>query len=200
MTDLPDSNPPSRASGEVTRLLRAAATGERAAMEGLLPLVYDELLRIARSRMSGERCNHTLQATALVHEAYLRLLGDDVGPIDWNDRIHFYRAAAEAMRRILIDHARTRQRVKRGGENKRVAMDGVDIAEESNLEDVLALDAAICRLVERDPRAAEIVRLRYYGGLSVEDTAEALKLSPRTVKREWTFARAWLFEQLHGSE
>lgn len=182
--------------GEVTRLLVAAADGDRAATGQLLPLVYGELIRIARSRMNHERTGHTLQPTALVHEAYLRIIGGDSAPIDWRNRTHFYHAAAEAMRRILVDHARRRLRVKRGGGQTPAGLDDVDIAGDVKSDEILALDEAICRLEERDPRAAQVVRLRYYAGLSVEDTAAALELSPRTVKREWSFARAWLFDEL----
>src|SRR5262249_19377511 len=156
------------------------------------------LLGIARRRMSAERHEHTLQATALVHEAYLRLLGDDGAALAWSSRAHFFSAAAEAMRRILIEHARGRGRVKRGGGRKRGPVDVIDLASAENPEDILALDAAICRLEERDPQAARIVRLRFYAGLSVEEAAEALGISPRTVKRDWAFARAWLYEQLES--
>lgn len=161
-----------------------------------MPLVYDQLLAIARRRMSGERHEHTLQATALVHEAYLRLLGDDAASLAWAGRAHFFHAAAEAMRRILIEHARSRGRVKRGGGRKREPLDVIDLASEDNSDDILALDAAICRLEQQDEQAAKIVRLRFYAGLSVEEAAEALSISPRTVKRDWAVARAWLYEQL----
>jgi RNA polymerase sigma factor (TIGR02999 family) len=175
------------------------SAGEDAAAGQLLPLVYDQLIAIARRRMSAERQEHTLQATALVHEAYLRLLGDDGANLAWASRAHFFNAAAEAMRRILIEHARSRGRAKRGGGRKRQPLDIVDLAAEDNAEDILALDAAICRLAEQDDQAARIVRLRFYAGLSVEEAAEALEISPRTVKRDWAFARAWLYEQLEPS-
>ncbi len=184
--------------GEITRLMQSAADGVSDARERLLPIVYHELLAIARRRMAGERRSHTLQATALVHEVYLRLLGGADATPEWRGRAQFFRAAADAMRNILIDHARARGRQKRGGERQRVPLDGVDVADEPNRDDIVALDAAICRLQERDARAAEIVRLRYYGGLNVEDTAMVLELSPRTVKREWAFARAWLFSELNS--
>ncbi|MBL8879325.1 MAG: sigma-70 family RNA polymerase sigma factor [Phycisphaerales bacterium] len=190
------NNSISDAPGDVTRLLAAAAAGDHAAPEQLLPLVYGELIRIARSRMTGERAGHTLQPTALVHEAYLRIVGVDNTLIDWRNRAHFYHVAAEAMRRILVDHARRRLRVKRGGGRQPAALDTLDVPADAESDDILALDEAICRLEERDPRAAQVVRLRYYAGLSVEDTAAALDLSPRTVKREWSFARAWLFDEL----
>lgn len=185
---------------DLTRLLHAAAGGEPAARDRLLPLVYEELLGLARRRMSSERAGHTLQATALVHEAYLRLLGSSKPEPNWSDRGHFFRAAAEAMRCILIDYARQRQRQKRGGGRQRMPLDGLDLAADADSDEILALDAAICRMEQQDARAASIVRLRYYGGLSVEDTAAALDLSPRTVKREWAFARAWLYSQLCDGE
>lgn len=176
---------------EVTRLLRAAG-GE--GQGELLPLVYDHLKRIAQARMQGERAGHTLQATALVHEAWVRVAGG--ADVAWTDRAHFYGAAAEAMRRILIEHARARGRVKRGGGLKRQPLDVVDLAVEADPAEILALDEAIGRLEEQDARAAKIVRLRFYAGLSVDETAQALELSRRTVLREWAFARAWLFRSL----
>jgi RNA polymerase sigma factor (TIGR02999 family) len=176
---------------EVTRLLQAAADGNAQSSEELLALVYDQLRAIARQRMAGERASHTLQATALVHEAYIRLLGRE--GVRWNGRGHFFLAAAEAMRRILIDHARARNAGKRKGE--RAALDIVNVAEavtETDLAGVLALDDAMSRLEKLAPETAAIVRLRFYAGLSVEAVAEALGVSARTVKREWAFGRAWL--------
>ena len=166
-------------------------------LDELIPLVYDELRRIARAQLRNERADHSLAATALVHEAYLRLAGDGRAP--WRDRRLFFTAAAEAMRRILIEHARSRGRVKRGGPEgarRRVELNSVDLAREDDLEDLVALDDVFRRLEERDPRAADVVRLRFYAGLSVEETAKALEISERTVKREWAFARAWLFAAL----
>lgn len=191
-----DSPRPQTPAGPVTRLLQAMADGQESAAGELLPMVYDQLLAIARRRMASERREHTLQATALVHEAYLRLLGDDAADLAWASRAQFFRAAAEAMRRILIEHARGRRRVKRGGNRRRQPLDVIDLAADENSDDILALDAAICRLAEQDEQAARIVRLRFYAGLSVEEAAEALAISPRTVKRDWAFARAWLFDQL----
>jgi RNA polymerase sigma factor (TIGR02999 family) len=176
---------------DVTRLLQAAADGNAQSSEELLALVYDQLRAIARQRMAGERASHTLQATALVHEAYIRLLGRE--GVRWNGRGHFFLAAAEAMRRILIDHARARNAGKRKGE--RAALDIVNVAEavtETDLAGVLALDDAMSRLEKLAPETAAIVRLRFYAGLSVEAVAEALGVSARTVKREWAFGRAWL--------
>lgn len=164
----------------------------------LLEEVYDQLRRIARRRMSRERPDHSLQATALVHEAYLRLVGH--GDPRWESRAHFYLAAARAMQRILIEHARKKNRLKRGGDRTWVAADVVDLAEAGDPEDVLALQDAIERLEREDPRAAEITRLRFYAGLTVEETAEALGLSERTVMREWSFARAWLHDALRPGE
>jgi RNA polymerase sigma factor (TIGR02999 family) len=185
----------SAGSGEVTRILsRAGGLDREEALERLLPVVYDELRALAGARLRHERSDHSLQATALVHEAYIRLVGWDQQP--WSNRAHFYRAAAEAMRRILIEHARGRRRAKRGGGRVRVDLDEVNPATFRDPTDVLAVDEAIRRLSEQDPRAAEIVRLRFFAGLSIEETAEALDLSARTVHREWKFARAWLFRAL----
>ena len=163
-------------------------------LERLVPLLYAELRTLARVQLRNERSGHTLQTSDLVHETYLRLAGDQVQA--WHGRRHFFSAAAEAMRRILIEHARRRSRLKRGGEQTRVSLSEVSITGEENPEDLLALDDAIQRLEQQDPRAAEIVRLRFFAGLSVEETADALELSPRTVKREWAVARAWLFDRL----
>ncbi len=182
-------------SGEVTRILSGKDRLSREeALEQLLPLVYDELRALAGARLRHERPDHSLQATALVHEAYIRLVGWDQR--SWNDRAQFYRAAAEAMRRILIDHARGRARGKRGGGRVRVDLEHANLATWRDPDDVLALDEALHRLTEQDPRAAEIVQLRFFAGLSVEETAKALELSIRTVHREWKFARTWLFRAL----
>ena len=180
----------------VTRLLREVEAGKPHAAEALLPLVYDQLRELARHRMAEERTGHTLQATALVHEAYLRLVGDR--PAGWAGRAHFFHAAAEAMRRILIEHARARGRVKRGGgaERQRVPLSVIDLAAENDPAEILDLDEAICRLDEQSPDVAAVVRLRFYAGLTIEETAEALGISPQSVKRDWAYARAWLFQQL----
>jgi RNA polymerase sigma factor (TIGR02999 family) len=181
--------------GDITRILAGAAGLSREeALERLVPLVYDELRVIARSRLRDERPDHTLQTTDLVHEAWARMAGDRNPP--WNDRGHFFRAAAEAMRRILIDHARTRTRVKRGGGAIPVELLETDRVTWPDPDIVLALDEAIRRLAEQAPRAADVVKLRYFAGLGIEETARALELSERTVKREWTFARAWLLDAL----
>lgn len=183
-------------SGSVTRLLHAAARGDDYAADRLFPQIYDQLLALARSHMHQENPGHTLQATALVHEAYLRLVGSD--PLSWSSRTAFFQASAKAMRRILIDHARRRGRSKRGGDRKREPLDAVDLAVSSDPDEVEALDTAVNRLAEHDPRAADVLQLRFYAGLSVENTAAALGCSERTVKREWAFARAWLYQELQA--
>ena len=167
------------------------------AVDRLMPLVYGELRSMAEAHLRHERPDHTLQATALVHEAYLRLVGD--GYPNWTDRRHFFHAAGEAMRRLLTDHARRRHREKRGGHQIRVSLSGVSPAVEQDPEEILALNDAIQRLRDVDPSAAEVVSLRFFAGLSVADTARALDVSERTVKRQWAFARAWLFAALGGS-
>jgi RNA polymerase sigma factor (TIGR02999 family) len=180
----------------VTRLLREVEAGQPQAAAALLPLVYDQLRELARHRMAEERSGHTLQATALVHEAYLRLVGDR--PAGWAGRAHFFHAAAEAMRRLLIEHARARGRVKRGGggERQRVPLSVIDLAAENEPGEILDLDEAVCRLEKESPDVAAVVRLRFYAGLTIEETAEALGISPQSVKRDWAYARAWLFHQL----
>ena len=185
-------------SDHVTHLLQRAGDGDRSAMDELLPLVYEQLRRDAQLRMAGERSDHTLQATALVHEAYLRLVGERRVP--WRNRAHFYAAAAQAMRRILLDHTKARGREKRGGGRRRVPLSMADIADSWNFQETLSLDEALCRLEERDPAIGEVVRLRFFAGLSVEQTAEALGVSKATVKRRWEFGRTWLFRELKQGE
>jgi RNA polymerase sigma factor (TIGR02999 family) len=179
---------------EVTRILRDAGDGNRQASEALLPLVYEELRKLAAVRMNAEREDHTLQATALVHEAYLRLVGG--ADLQWANRAHFFAAAAEAMRRILIEHARAKLGPKRGGGLGKLPIDVIDLAAMDDPEQILALDEAISRLEKEDAEAARVVRLRFYAGLSIEETAKALGTSASTVKREWSFARAFLFRVL----
>jgi len=163
----------------------------------LLPLVYDELRALARHRMAQENVGHTLQATALVHEAFMRL--SPTG--QFANRAHFFKAAAEAMRHILIEYARSKSRVKRGGgKTTRIPLNVLDLAAAPNSEDILAFDEAISRLEQESTLAASVVRLRFYAGLSVEETAETLGISPRTVSREWTYARAWLFRLLEENK
>jgi RNA polymerase sigma factor (TIGR02999 family) len=179
---------------DVTSLLRKAGAGERAALDELMPLVYAELRSLAACYMSHERPDHLLRTTGLVHEAYLRLVGSD--GLHWDDRRQFYALAAEAMRRILIEHARRRDRPKHGGDRIRVPLSVTQLVADGTTEEILSLDAAIGRLEEEAPDVAEIVRLRFYGGLSVEHTARTLGVSSRTVNRAWSYARAWLYRQL----
>jgi RNA polymerase sigma factor (TIGR02999 family) len=162
----------------------------------LMPLVYDQLRALARHRMSSEATGHTLQATALVHEAYVRLAGD--GARRFSSRGQFYRLAAESMRRILIEHARAKGRVKRGAGARREFLNLLDLASLPDSQEILSFDEAIQRLEEHMPSAASVVRLRFYAGLSVDQTAETLGVSSRTVNREWVYARAWLFRCLDG--
>jgi RNA polymerase sigma factor (TIGR02999 family) len=177
---------------EVTRILSAIEQGDPSAAEQLLPLVYDELRKLAAQRVSQEKPGQTLQATALVHEAYLRLVG--AGPAQhWDSRGHFFAAAAEAMRRILVDRARARRRLKRGGDRRRVDLDELELAIEGPSDDLLALDEALTKLAAKHPDKAELVKLRYFAGLSVDEAARALGISPATADRHWTFARAWLY-------
>lgn len=178
---------------EITRILHEIPARPEAAQE-LLPLVYEELRSLARARMAQEKAGHTLRATALVHEAYLRLAADE--ELVWQDRAHFFRASAEAMRRVLIDHARANGAVKRGGGRGRVRIDAVDLGVESDPAQVLALDEALETLRCEDDRAAEVVRLRFYAGLDFAEIATLLSCSERTVMREWAFARARLVELL----
>jgi RNA polymerase sigma factor (TIGR02999 family) len=183
---------------DVTQILAEIERGDPSAADRLLPLVYDQLKRAAQLRMSAERADHTLQATALVHEAYLRLVGDR--QIPWQNSAHFYAAAAEAMRRILLDHAKARGREKRGGQARRVPLNVADVAESWNLEETLSLNEALRRLEEVKPDVHEVVRLRFFAGLSIEDTAKALGISMATVKRRWEFGRTWLFRELKRGE
>jgi RNA polymerase sigma factor (TIGR02999 family) len=162
----------------------------------LLPILYEELRKLAQHRMAQERCGHSLQATALVHEAFLRIVGEREH--GWVNRAQFFAAAAEAMRRILIEHARARGRAVRGGDRQRVTLTGVDLAADEDPEQVIAVDEAFQRLLQADPRAAEVVRLRFYAGLSEAETAAVLSMSERSVRREWAYARAWLFDALQG--
>lgn len=197
----PDQSPADSqlAAGEVTRLLNAVSAGDSKASDKLLERVYGYLHNIARQNMAGERRSHTLQATALVNEAYIRLLG--MPDLEWACRGHFYRAAAEAMRRILIDHARARNADKRGGGKAALSITGVaDLASEADPAGILALDDAILRLERVDAQAAAVVRLRFYAGLSDADVANALAVSERTVRRDWAFARGWLRDALERDE
>jgi RNA polymerase sigma factor (TIGR02999 family) len=182
---------------DVTHILAQVETGDATATERLLPLVYDELRKLAAAKMAREKPGQTLQATALVHEAYLKLIGVDVAR-RWESRGHFFAAAAEAMRRILVDQARKKKAEKRGGDYQQVPMEG--IADELNLslDDFLDLNDALSRLEESAPDTAQLVKLRVFAGLSVEDAAQSLGLAARTAYREWTFAQAWLLRELRG--
>jgi RNA polymerase sigma factor (TIGR02999 family) len=184
---------------DVTRLLDAAVAGDRQAAADLLPLVYDELRKLAAARMAAESPDHTLEPTALVHEAYLRL----VGPADerrWDNRGHFFAAAAEAMRRILVEAARRKRGPRRGGDLVRHDLDPDHPAVHDRPERLIALDEALDRLAAVDPRAAEVVKLRYFAGLSIPEAAAALGVSPRTADNDWAYARAWLVSALRDGE
>ena len=180
---------------EISELLKAWSDGDREAAERFMPLIYDELRRQAHRYLNRERPNHTLQTTALVHEAYLRLA--DQRNVTWQNRAHFFGLAAQMMRRILVNYAINRNREKRGGLNDRISLDEtIMIAGDRGDVDVLSLDEALTRLEELDERQARVVELRYFSGLSIEETAEVLGISPATVKREWNMARTWLRAEL----
>jgi len=185
------SNPVSR---EISRILREARDGEPIDDAALLPLVYDHLRAIAARQMRGERPDHVLQATALVNEAYLRLVGEE--PLAWSSKSHFYAAAAESMRRILIDYARARDSRKRGGGCLRLPLDVVDLVSHEDPLEILAVDEALSRLELRDARMASIAKLRFFAGLSEEEAAQALGISARTLRRDWTIARSFLHREL----
>jgi RNA polymerase sigma factor (TIGR02999 family) len=180
----------------VTKLLRAWEGGDQQALERLTPLVYNELRRIARRYMARERPGHTLQATALVNEAYLRLV--DAKEMGWRDRAHFFAISARTMRRILIESARARRFQKRGGGQERVTLEESLVIQGRPGPDLVALDDALKALAAMDPRRSQVVELRFFGGLSVVETAEVLKVSPETVHRDWKLARAWLLRELSG--
>jgi RNA polymerase sigma factor (TIGR02999 family) len=183
---------------DFTRLLDAVAAGDPHAAADLLPLVYDELRKLAASRLAKEKPGQTLQPTALVHEAYLRLVGEGEGP-HWDNRGHFFAAAAEAMRRILVESARRKMRAKHGGSLERVDLDDQDVPVRPPPEEILALDDALARLAQEDPEAARVVQLHFFAGLSIEQAAEALGASRATAYRQWAFARAWLRCALDGA-
>jgi RNA polymerase sigma factor (TIGR02999 family) len=183
---------------DVTRLLDAAAAGEPHAAADLLPLVYAELRKLAAARMAAEPVGHTLQPTALVHEAYLRLVGG--GDAGWDSRGHFFAAAAEAMRRIVVEAARRKKRVKHGGGRERVEIELTDLPTRLPPDELLALDGALGRLEQLDPVKARLVTLRYFAGLTIEQAADALHISRVTAHRYWTFARAWLHQQMTAGE
>jgi RNA polymerase sigma-70 factor (ECF subfamily) len=187
----------STGQSNVTELLLAWNHGDRAALDRLMPVIYEELRRIARRHMRAEGAGHTLQATALVNDVYIHLV--DQQRVNWQNRAHFFGAAAQIIRRVLVDHARARHRLKRGGEALKVSLrDAMNIRAAVEL-DVIALDEALSRLAEFDPKLERIVELRFFAGLSIEETAEALNSSAATVKRDWTTARAWLYREMKSS-
>jgi RNA polymerase sigma-70 factor, ECF subfamily len=180
---------------ELTQLLLDWSTGNKDALERLMPLVYDELHRLAQRYMRRERIEHTLQTSALLNEAYLRLI--DQKRVSWQNRAHFFAIAAGMMRRILVDHSRRRAYAKRGGEQQRIDLDEVAVVADSKASDVLALDEALKRLEAVDEQQSRIVDLRFFGGLTIEETAEVLGISHSTVEREWSMARAWLRREMN---
>jgi RNA polymerase sigma factor (TIGR02999 family) len=184
---------------EVTRILTAIERGDRAAADELLPLVYQELRKLATAKLSNEKPGQTLQPTVLVHEAYLRLVDVD-DPQQWNGRGHFFAAAAEAMRRILIENARRKQSQRRGGGRRRLELDAVNPAMEARDEELLALDEALGKLEQRWPEKAKLVKLRYFAGMTIPEAAQAMGVSHATAERHLTFARAWLHSQLQSRE
>jgi RNA polymerase sigma-70 factor, ECF subfamily len=193
-----DESPPSR-DAEVTELLRAWSDGDAGAFDRVMPMVYDELHRMAARYVAGERVTVSLQATALVNELCLRLLGWDAVP--WKNRRHFFGVSAQMMRRVLVDIARRRRAERRGGPGAiRVPLDRIDVPATEPTADLLAVDAALLKLAGEDPRKAQVVESRFFGGLSIEETAEALGVSVRTVQSDWAFARAWLYRELTADD
>jgi len=184
-------------SSQVTELLVRWRGGDREALDSLLPLVYDELRRIARHYLQGERSGHTLQSTALVNEAYVRMVVQDFP--QWQNRAHFFAVAAQLMRQILVDHARSHRASKRGGDVYKVTLDEAEEQPLATDIDIVALDDALKNLAEMDPQQSRVVELKFFAGLSIEDTAEVLGISSSTVKRDWVTARAWLYRELDRS-
>jgi RNA polymerase sigma factor (TIGR02999 family) len=186
---------PAENSQNITRMLKDWSGGDREALDQLLPFVYDELHRQASRYLRRERSDHTLQTTALIHEAYLKLI--DQKEVEWQNRAHFFAVAAQAMRRILVDYARTRKREKRGGDDVKLQLDeAVNVSSGEKSIDLVALDEALTRLSTFDERQARVVELRYFSGMTEEETAEVLGTSPATVRRDWNMAKAWLHSQL----
>jgi RNA polymerase sigma factor (TIGR02999 family) len=185
---------------DVTILLSAASQGDPNAAEQLLPLVYEELRRLAAQRLAAEASGQTLQPTALVHEAYLRLTGSDGAQQDWDSRGHFFAAAAEAMRRILVESARRKKRIKHGGDRQRVDWEAAAELPEETTEDLVALDAALSKLEAEEPDKAEVVKLRFFAGLTMPEIAQAMSISLATAERYWTYARTWLYAELHDMD
>jgi RNA polymerase sigma-70 factor (ECF subfamily) len=183
-------------SRDITQLLRAWGSGDEQALERLTPLVYDELRRAAKRHMARERDGHTLQTTALINEVYLRLVNLD--DVSWQDRAHFFAICARLMRRILTDYARSRGYLKRGGDARRVTLDEALLVSADFSVDLLALEGALTKLCEVDSRKSSVVELRFFGGLSLKETAEALKISTDTVTRDWNLAKAWLLREMEG--
>ena len=191
MTQFPDRRP------EITLWLHEWSLGKEDALEALMPIVYAELHRQATNYLRRERVGHTLQATALINEAYLKLI--DQREVNWQNRAHFFGIAAQAMRRILVDHARSRHRAKRGGNAEDLPIEAAEfVTSKEGSVDLIALDEALTRLAQLDERQSKIVELRFFSGMTVEETAEALGVSPATVKNEWRSAKAWLFQELNG--
>jgi len=183
---------------DVTRILNSIERGDAEAINALLPAVYEELRQMADRKLSNEGPGHTLQATALVHEAYLRLVGSDGNA--WSSRTYFFGAAAEAMRRILVEHARKKRSKKRGGDRKRVDFMSADVMAEESPDDLIAMDEALTKFSQTDPLKAELVRLRFFAGLSFEQAAELLDISPATARRYWNYARAWLYGRICSTD
>ena len=183
-------------SEQVTQLLVDWGNGDKAALDKLIPLVYDELRRLARYYMRRERAGHTLQTTALVNEAYMRLV--DQRAVRWQNRAHFFAIAAQFMRRILVDRARKRHNSKRGGDVRKVSLDQAAVVSQERAADLIALDDALTNLEAIDQRKSKVVELRFFGGLNIEETAEVMAISPATVQREWSMAKAWLYREISG--
>jgi RNA polymerase sigma factor (TIGR02999 family) len=195
---IPTPAPATPPSLELTRLLDAVSEGNRSAVDQLLPVIYHELRALAQRRLAAERADHTLQATALVHEAYMKLI--DQREVRWQNRAHFFGVAALAMRRILVNHAKSKGRIKRGGSGRKIELtDAAAVTAEPDL-DIIAIDEAMKRLALVDERAARVVELRFFGGMNVEETAEALGIAPATVKRDWTIAHAWLLREIQKGD
>ena len=198
-----DESAHERDPGEVTELLVRIREGDQAAFDHVFPLVYDELRRVAGYQLRGERAGHTLQPTALVNEAYMKLVGSPGA--DWRDRAHFVAIAARAMRQVLVDHARRRDAAKRGGDRQQTTLSGVPLGADLRPDEILALDEALERLDALDSRLRQVVEFKFFGGLTDRETAELLGVTPRTAQRDWVKARAWLYRELyaeatHGGE
>jgi RNA polymerase sigma factor (TIGR02999 family) len=189
---------PNDSPSQITHLLGRWRAGDREALDALMPLVYGELRRLAWHYLERERPDHTLQSTALVHEAYMRLVGQN--PPEWKSRAHFFGVAARLMRQILVDHARTKRAAKRGGDSLKLTLNEALAGSKVKDLDILALDDALNNLAQLHPQQSQIVELRFFSGLTIEDTSEVLGVSPATVKRNWTTARAWLFREMNQSE